>query len=117
MNSCSDDSRHISHWPREPRQIPDGRQYRSKRDIFSFAALGARSLVRKTVNPQSNPQSSMSCTTCAYFGSLRALLSRCKTYWGQIHTVELKAGRPFFSAILRPGLLMLRHLRWATSTL
>src|SRR5208282_2350014 len=42
----------------------------------------------------------MSCTTCAYFGSLRALVSRCKTKWVQIHTVEVTGSNPVAPTIL-----------------
>jgi hypothetical protein len=57
--------------------------HRELETIRGIMALGVQKL-----NPQSNPQISMSCTTCAYLGSLRALLSRCKTKWVQIHTLR-----------------------------
>jgi hypothetical protein len=45
-------------------------------------------------NPHSNPQSMMFCTTSAYVGSPRRLLSCCKTYPGSIDTVEVSGSSP-----------------------
>src|SRR6202035_5697723 len=55
------------------------------------AWMGATSVIIS--NPHSNPQSMMSCTASAYFGSPRGLLSCCKTYPGSIDTVESSAVR------------------------
>src|SRR5258708_39241877 len=55
-------------------------------------------------NPQSNPESMMSCTTSAYFGSPRGLLSCCKSYPCHLDTVEVCGSSPhgptiFFSEL------------------
>src|SRR5258708_31014197 len=55
-------------------------------------------------NPQSNPESMMSCTTSAYFGSPRGLLSCCKSYPCYLDTVEVCGSSPhgptiFFSEL------------------
>src|SRR5467141_1653390 len=54
--------------------------------------MGATSVIIS--NPHSNPQSMMSCTASAYFGSPRSLLSCCKTYPGSIDTVEVCGSSP-----------------------
>src|SRR6266481_4359095 len=45
-------------------------------------------------NPQSNPQSMMSCMTSAYFGSPRGLVSCCNTYPCYLDTVEVCGSSP-----------------------
>jgi hypothetical protein len=51
-------------------------------------------------NPQSNPLSMMSCTTSAYFGSPRGLLSCCKAYPCHLDTVEVCGSSPHGPTIL-----------------
>src|SRR5882672_9227373 len=51
-------------------------------------------------NPQSDPQSMMSCATSAYFGSPRGLLSCCKTYPCHLDTVEVCGSSPHGPTIL-----------------
>src|ERR1035441_8056239 len=43
------------------------------------SVVDAAGKIWRFLNPQSNPQKVMSCTTCVYLGSLHALISRCKT--------------------------------------
>src|ERR1700687_3657315 len=51
-------------------------------------------------NPHSNPQCVVTCTTSAYFGSPRGLLSCCKTYPGKIDTVEVCGSSPHGPTII-----------------
>src|ERR1700724_3715438 len=51
-------------------------------------------------NPQSNPQCMMSCTTSAYFGSPRGLLSCCKAYPCHLDTVEVCGSSPHGPTII-----------------
>jgi hypothetical protein len=63
-----------------------------------------RSSIEAFSNPQPNPQKMMSCTTCRYFGSPRVVVSRCKTYPGYAHTVEVVGSNPTAPTISFLGL-------------
>jgi len=52
------------------------------------------------LNPQPNPQNAMSCTTSAYFGSPRGVVSCCKSYPGKTVTAEAAGSSPVVPAIL-----------------
>jgi hypothetical protein len=57
-------------------------------------------------NPQSNPQTMMSCATSAYFGSPRGLVSCCKTYSCCSDKGEVGGSsppRPTIQNMVRPG--------------
>ena len=52
---------------------------------------------------QLNQQNAMSCATCVFLGSSRSLVSRCKAYSGQIHTVEVTGSNPVAPTIFSKG--------------
>jgi probable F420-dependent oxidoreductase len=58
---------------------PSGSAFHKSR--FAFRAPS------KEPNQQLNQQNAMSCATCVFLGSSRSLVSRCKAYSGQIHTM------------------------------
>jgi hypothetical protein len=53
-----------------------------------------RDLRASNPDQQPNQQNAMSCATCVFLGSSRSLVSRCKAYSGQIHTVEVTGSNP-----------------------
>ena len=65
----------------------------------------ARWLARSEIlNPQPNPQNAMSCTTSAYFGSPRGLVSCCKTYSRSAVTAEVASSSLVVPAISNQAL-------------
>ena len=68
--------------------------------------LGSRSLDLRASNPdqQLNQQNGMSCATCVFLGSSRSLLSCCKAYPAQIHTVVVTGSSPVAPTIFLKAL-------------
>jgi len=57
---------------------------------FALADL----LTHTITNPQSNPHNFSSCTTSAYLGIPRDVVSYCDVYSCPIHTVEVTGSNP-----------------------
>src|SRR6516162_1704059 len=61
---------------------------------------------RQASNPdqQLNQQNEMSCATCVFLGSSRSLISCCKVYSVQIHTVVVTGSSPVAPTIFLKAL-------------